>query len=54
LAFALLMLATDTAGLSTLIGASSNPLAIVALFLLGSVVAFLPVALAAAIAALSE
>lgn len=54
MAWALLMLATDTAGMSTLIGFSSNPGAMVALFLLGSVVAFLPVALAAAVAALPE
>ncbi len=54
LTWGLLVLATDTAGIRELLSASSYPIANLVLFLLGSVVAFLPIVLAAAIGSLAE
>jgi len=48
------MLATDTAGILELLSASSHPAATSVLFLLGSIIAILPVVLATATGRLSE
>jgi hypothetical protein len=52
--WALLILATDTAGIRGLLSASSYPAATFGLFVLGSIIAILPVVLAAAIGRLAE
>ena len=54
LGWGLLILATDTAGLTGLVRTSSTPGATCVLFLLGSVIVFLPVVLATAIGALAQ
>jgi len=54
LLWGLLMLATDTAGIRELLSASSHPAGTSVLFLLGSIIAVLPVVLATAIGRLSE
>jgi uncharacterized protein with PQ loop repeat len=54
LLWGLLMVATDTAGIRELLSASPHPAATFVLFLLGSIVAFLPVVLAAAIGRLAK
>ena len=54
LVWGLLMFITDTAGIRELLSASSYPAATLALFLLGSIIAILPVVLATAIGRLAE
>ena len=54
LIWGLLILATDTAGIRDLLAASSYPAATFVLFLLGSIIAILPVVLATAIGRLAE
>jgi NhaP-type Na+/H+ or K+/H+ antiporter len=54
LVWGLLILATDTAGIRDLLSASSYPAATFLLFLLGSIIAILPVVLATAIGRLAE
>ncbi len=49
-----LMIATDTCGIRGLLSASSDPAATSALFLLGSVIVFLPAVLATAIGRLAD
>ena len=53
-AWGVLLLITNTAGLADLVIESSNPAATGFLFLLGSIIAFLPAVLATAIGSLSE
>ena len=54
LVWGLLIFATDTAGIRDLVSASSYPAATFVLFLLGSIIAILPVVLATAIGRLAE
>jgi len=54
LVWGLLLLATDTAGIQELLGASSYPAATLALFLAGSIISILPVVVATAIGRLAE
>ncbi len=54
LVWGLLMIATDTAGLATLVALSSHPVATGALLLIGSAVVLAPIVLAAAIGALAN
>ena len=54
LAWGLLIFATDTASIRDLVSASSYPAATFVLFLLGSIIAILPVVLATAIGRLAE
>ena len=54
LIWGLFILVTDTAGIRDLLAASSYPAATCVLFLLGSIIAILPVVLATAIGRLAE